>query len=143
SAIGIPSRHAAQVSGTTILGMPVFLVLYAIVGSIYFFRHQKPSAEMANLWQLNRVLLVVMAIYFAVNPFSPHYFVWLSIFITLAIVFQPKILPWYGLGVLGWAIMGIFGHDVTWFSQNLLVPISTDLFRTPQLPLILQTRLST
>ncbi len=142
SAVGVPSRHAAQAFGSNILGIPIFPLIYAVIGLIYFFFAKKTNSETSRLQQLNSVLVVVMSAYFAINPFSPHYFVWLSIFITLAIAYQPGVLPWYVLGIVGWMMMGLFGTDVTWFSQNLFVPISTDLFRTPQLALILQNKLA-
>ena len=43
SAVGGPSRHAQQVTGTTISGIPVFLMLYAIVGGIYLWARQQAA----------------------------------------------------------------------------------------------------
>lgn len=140
SVVGIPSRHSQQVSGTSISGIPVFLMLYAIVGGIYLWRGSRQPSEKDRLKVINTMLLLVMTMYFAINPFSPHYFVWLSLYITLAIAFAPKALYGYAMMIVGWMMMGIFDSDVTWFSQNLFTPISNDLFRTPQLPLILQSK---
>lgn len=141
SAIGIPTRHATQAFGTTFFGIPIFLSLYAVIGLWWVLQKGQSKAKYKTRFvELVKVTTTVMALYFAINPFSPHYFVWLSILLTLAVSVSPKILKWYALAVVGWVGLGIFSSDVTWFSQNLFAPVSTAVFRTPQINQILLPR---
>lgn len=137
--VGVPGRLANQATDTTIGGVPVFLVLYGLIGALFFFFAQKITPK-ARLAQLNTVLLMVMALYFAINPFSPHYFVWLSLFATLGIGFRPRLFWPYAGAVFGWLIMGAFASDSFAITQNLFMPVSTSLFRTPQIHQIMAGR---
>lgn len=143
AALGLPARHAGQATGTKILGIPVFLALYAVLGIWWLLQKKlKKLRESDRLLELIKITTAVMCLYFAINPFSPHYFAWLSIFVSLSLVINQKLLFGYVIAVLGWFGLGVFSTDTTWFSQNLLTPVSLLLFRTPQISQLVATRLS-
>jgi len=144
SAIGVPSRHIRQTFGTTLLGIPVFYSLYALIGVwwLIYSKKLKNTSFIIRFQEIIKISSVVMALYFAINPFSPHYYAWFSIFLSLSIAISPKVLKWYLLGVVGWLGMGLFSQDTTWFNQNLFVPISNAFFRTPSPAMLLQSVLS-
>lgn len=137
--VGVPVGHAQQAISGRVGGLPMFLLVYGLIGFLFFFFAQKVSPK-ARLAQLNTVLLIVMALYFAINPFSPHYFVWLSLFATLGIGFRPRLFWPYAGAVVGWLIMGAFASDSFAITQNLFMPVSTSLFRTPQIHQIVAGR---
>lgn len=143
ASIGIPISHAQQVMGTQVFGIPIFLSLYALIGFWWLWQKKLAKAAFKTCFQsLVQICTATMALYFAINPFSPHYFVWLSIFFTLSVSISKKTFYWYGAAVGGWFMLGIFSSDVTWFSQNLFAPISTAVFRTPQLNQFLLPKLA-
>lgn len=103
---------------------------------LYFFTKENNNPE-ESLLKLNAILYLSLALYFIVNDFSPHYFVWLSGFATMAVVIHKKFLPAYLLTILGWLIMGLFATGNFAITQNLFLPISPLLFNIPQIGYVL------
>lgn len=87
-----------------------------------------------DYYVLQKHLLILMLMYFAINPFSFHYFVWLSPFITIYLGMRPALIKYSILLPLFWFIMGIFGTDRGVFSQNLFLPLSESLYWLPIVP---------
>lgn len=138
-AVSIPGgRFSAEVVHSFLGGLPLFLVGYGVLG-LAFFLLGRPG-KTRRLEYFNAWLLMVMALYFTVNTFSPHYFVWLSIFWTVGVGFQKKLLWPYVGSVVGWLIMGAMATDAFSINQNLFLPAAPGLFRTPQLPALLASR---
>jgi hypothetical protein len=74
-----------------------------------------------------------LALYFVFNDFSPHYFVWLSLFASVTAVINKKFIYFYLLSILGWGIMGLMDTGNFAINQNLFLPVSQLLFNTPQI----------
>lgn len=138
--VGIPSQHAAQVMGGNWTDIPVFLIAYGLIG-VAFWWLGKRLDFFSSLERLAGLMLVVMSLYFALNPFFPHYFVWLSLPLALYALFlssENKKHLWqtaglYGLAVIGFFIKALFAMDHFAITQNLFLPLSPSLFRTPEL----------
>lgn len=132
-----PYTLATSVGGKSTLNkLIIFTALFAITNLLYLFTKENNNPE-ESLLKLNAVLYLSLALYFLINDFSPHYFVWLSGFATMAVVINKRFLPAYLLAVLGWLIMGIFATGNFAITQNLFLPISPLLFNTPQLGYVL------
>lgn len=114
-----------------------FLLTYIFLSLSYFFIKKSKNFKEAFL-NLNLISYIALAIYFVINDFSPHYFVWLSGFATISVVINKKFLPGYLLSILGWGIMGIFSTDNFAITQNLFLPISPLIFNTPQIGYVVQ-----
>lgn len=132
-------RFTDEVIYSAFGGWPIFLVAYGAIGLIAWL-FSRPKKGSNRLEYVNAWLLVVMAIYFAVNKFSPHYFVWLSLFWTIGVGFNKRLIWPYVGAVFGWLIMGLTAQDSFSINQNLFLPLAPGLFRTPQLPVLLMSR---
>lgn len=132
-------RFRAETLESIFGGLPLFPIASVVLGvSLWLFSQVKKSSqglELVNAW-----FLVLMSLYFALNAFSPHYFVWLSIFWVIGFGFQKKLLWPYLGAVVGWLIMGAMATDAFSINQNLFLPLAPSLFRTPQLPVLLASR---
>jgi len=128
-----PYLLATSVGGKSTLNkLIIFTILFAITNFLYLFTKENKDPK-ESLLKLNSVLYLSLALYFLVNDFSPHYFVWLSGFATIAVVIHKQFLPAYSLAILGWLIMGIFSTGNFAITQNLFLPVSPLLFNTPQI----------
>jgi hypothetical protein len=125
--IGIPQNHSRQVSEGKLFGIPIFFVAYLLLILAVAL------LKKITLKDLTLALTVCMSIYFAVNPFSPHYFVWLMPPAVLAVVFIRRFQLPLMLSILWWGIAALFKTDQYAISQHLFLPVSYDLFLTPSL----------
>lgn len=114
----------------------IFTACFALLNLFYFLL--RPATDSAGkLTQLSGILYLTLALYFAINDFSPHYFVWLSLFAVLSLSVHKAFVWAYLLAVLGWGIMGLTATGNFAITQNLFLPISPLLFNTPPLALVL------
>lgn len=123
--------HVNQLFRTTIGGIPLFVSasVFLLLWFVSIIKNSKFDEII-----LTNVLLMFMLLYFSINPFSFHYFVWLSPFLTLFIARNSQYLYYWFLIPFFWIITGLFGTDLGVFSQNLFLPLSYSLYSLPLLP---------
>lgn len=128
--LGIPTNHFRRALGELPwFIVPAGLALLLIPKSKFVKNLDENSVVIAN-WGLLGTF--IMSWYFILNSFSPHYFVWLSFWATLAVVAVGKKAIWpYLLAVIAWGVMGVFGRGHFAINQWLLLPISEYFFTTP------------
>lgn len=139
----LASRFGRQTVGGQIWGVPLFAVFYIGLLVFHIQVHNPRKTEPARFSSaqdrspknstntLIMVLYITLASYFIVNPFSPHYFVWLSLFLTLMLAQNNKLIYSYALAVIAWAVFSASQTDSTMFSPNLFLPLSTNFFYLP------------
>lgn len=135
--INKPFSLATSVGGrSTWPKLLFFTVCFALLNLFYLLL--RPAKEsVGKLTQLSGILYLTLALYFLINDFSPHYFVWLSLFAVLSLHIHETFLWAYLLATLGWGIMGLTATGNFAITQNLFLPISPLLFNTPPLAIVL------
>ena len=124
---------ATSVGGkTTDTKLIVFIFIYAIINLFYLFIKKAKNFQEA-FFNLSAISYLAMALYFVFNDFSPHYFVWLSLFATICATLNKKFIYFYLLSILGWGLMGLMHTGNFAINQNLFLPVSPLLFNTPQI----------
>jgi len=124
---------ATSVGGrTTSKKLIFFIFVYAALNLFYLFIKKAKSFKEAFL-NLNLIAYLSLALYFVFNDFSPHYFVWLSLFASVSSLINKKFIYFYLLSILGWGIMGLMDTGNFAINQNLFLPVSKQLFNTPQI----------
>jgi hypothetical protein len=132
-----PFSMATSVGGkSTPSKILVFTFLYALINLFYFVLQKSKTAQGALL-NLSSILYLSLALYFLVNDFSPHYYVWLSLFATLSLPLGFAFFLAYALSILGWGIMGLVATGNFAITQNLFLPVSPLIFNTPPLAFVL------
>lgn len=125
-----PFSMATSVGGkSTLPKLIIFTSLYALLNLFYFLLGKSKN----NLLQLSCALYLTLALYFLINDFSPHYYVWLSLFAVLALPLGKNFLYAYLVSILGWGLMGLLDVGNFAISQNLFLPVSSLIFNTPPL----------
>lgn len=124
---------------STIIKLAIFTIIYGFLNLLYLFVRKSTSPKEAFL-QLNAVLYLTMACYFLINDFSPHYFVWLSLFASVSTLIDRKFLYAYLLSIIGWTIMGAVDPGNFAINQNLFLPVSPVIFNTPQLAYLISNQ---
>lgn len=137
-AIGLPTRLARRGFESNYFSLPIFAISYGLTLLLYW-RRTKGTTFLLRLHGLNLGLLVIGASYFATQVFSPHYFVWLSLFPVIATAFNRKYAAVYSLCVLFWILAGSLAPGSFSINQDLFLPVSTLLFYTPKLPDLLNS----
>lgn len=117
---------------STVTKLVAFTVLYGLINLLYLFTKKITDKREAFL-QLNAVLYLSLALYFLINDFSPHYFIWISLFASVCVLLDKKFLYAYLTAILGWGIMGLVDPGNFAINQNLFLPVSPIIFNTPQL----------
>lgn len=136
--VGIPTSIATQTYGMTLVGIPVFYAVYAVICLLLpGINWGKPRQAFILI---NSFVALTMSVYFAVNPFSPHYFVWLSLAGGIVAGRSRAVTRWYILAIASWAAMGIVGIGKYAIDQNLFLPVSSLLFGTPTVSALLLTK---
>jgi len=110
----------------------IFAIVYALLNLLYLFI-KKVRDPQESFLQLNLILYVSLAAYFLINDFSPHYFVWLSLFASVSALLSKQFVYAYLLSILGWGVMGLVNPGNFAINQNLFLPLSPVIFNTPQL----------
>lgn len=124
---------ATSVGGkTTNTKLIIFIAVYALINLFYLFIKKAKNFKEA-FFNLSAISYLAMALYFVFNDFSPHYFVWLSLFATICSTLNKKFIYFYLLSILGWGIMGLMHTGNFAINQNLFLPTSVLLFNTPQI----------
>ena len=132
-----PFEMATSVGGRSSMGkLLIFSLIYFLINIIYLFVKKSSNSQEAFL-QIHLALYLTLAVYFLINSFSPHYFVWLSLFASVSVLINQKFLYAYLLSILGWGIMGLVDSGNFAINQNLFLPISPVIFNTPQLAFVI------
>ncbi|AKM81467.1 MAG: hypothetical protein UT13_C0001G0505 [Candidatus Pacebacteria bacterium GW2011_GWF2_38_9] len=131
--ISKPFELATSVGGRSSMNkLLIFSGVYAFLNLLYLFLKKAKNPQEAFL-QLNLILYISMSVYFFINDFSPHYFVWLSLFASVSALFSKQFVCAYLLSILGWGVMGLVDPGNFAINQNLFLPVSPVIFNTPQL----------
>jgi hypothetical protein len=126
--ISLSSTHPQRVLGVSWAGIPVFPVLFLVLLIIQLLQPKENN----NLTYIARYSLAAFSLFFILSPLSPHYFVWLSIFITLVLALDYRYLWIYAEAVLWWLLWALWRNDLTMFSIRLFLPISQNIYYLPQ-----------
>jgi hypothetical protein len=126
--ISLTSMHPQRVLGVSWAGIPVFPVLFLVLLLIQLLQPKDNN----NLSYIARYSLAAFSLFFVLNPLSPHYFVWLSIFITLVLALDHRYLWIYAEAVLWWLLWALWRNDLTMFSIRLFLPVSQNIYYLPQ-----------
>jgi hypothetical protein len=128
-----PFNMATSVGGRSSLPQLLLfsgLYLLLVAGSFLLRAAATPTAR---LLRFNLLLYLTLCLYFLLNEFSPHYFVWLTLFASISLLSDRRFLWTHGLAVLGWLLIGLFAQGNYAITQNLFLPFSPLLFNTPSL----------
>ena len=124
---------ATSVGGkTTDSKLIIFIFVYALINLFYLFIKKAKNFQ-ESFFNLSAISYLAMALYFVFNDFSPHYFVWLSLFATICSTLNKKFIYFYLLSIFGWGLMGLMHTGNFAINQNLFLPVSPLLFNTPQI----------
>lgn len=135
--IAKPFSLATSVGGSSTMNKLLIFSFAYLLLNFFYFTLRKTADTKESFLQINLILYIALALYFLINDFSPHYFVWISLFATAGSMIGKKFLYSYLLSILGWALMGLFSYGNFAINQNLFLPISRVIFGTPQLAYIL------
>ncbi len=129
-----PFTLATSVGGRSTLDkLLLFTGVYLLLSLFSFLLRPSQSSPQAAFVRLSAILYLGLAAYFLLNDFSPHYFVWLSLFACGSLTVHRHFWRAYLLAILGWGLMGVFALGNFAINQNLFLPLSSLLFGTPQL----------